>query len=166
LIVYALKDMLLVVVAVYHRVHCYFQNILQDNYINTPPSQSFAWGWNYAVLYDQYNTAGISDSSLPPFNSSPLFGDPTVWNTQFAFNILKAPFWRTTGWTENGMVPSWNLANNHMIGLPLSNTWLGGGSFLTTPTTKIMYAALIADDVFRLKLNGSILLEINLSLEL
>jgi hypothetical protein len=59
------------------------------------------------------------------------------------------------------MVPSWNLANNHMIGLPLSNTWLGGGSFLTTPTTKIMYAALIADDVFRLKLNGSILLEID-----
>jgi hypothetical protein len=127
----------------------------------TPPTHSFAWGWNYAVLYDQYNTAGISDSSLPPFNSSPLFGDPTVWNTQFAFNILKAPFWRTTGWTENGMVPSWNLANNHMIGLPLSNTWLGGGSFLTTPTTKIMYAALIADDLFRLKLNGSILLEID-----
>jgi hypothetical protein len=59
------------------------------------------------------------------------------------------------------MVPSWNLANNHMIGLPLSNTWLGGGSFLTTPTTKIMYAALIADDLFRLKLNGSILLEID-----
>jgi hypothetical protein len=143
-----------------------FPKNITGQLFNTTPSQSLAWGWNYAVLYDQYNTAGISDSSLSPFDPSPLFGDPTVINTQFAFNILKAPFWRTTGWTENGMVPSFNLANNHMIGLPLSNTWLGGGSFLTTPTTKTMYAALIADDVFRLKLNGSILLEINTSPQL
>ena len=140
-----------------------FPKNITGQLFNTQIASNNAWGWNYAVLYDQYNTAGISNSSLPPFNPSPLFGDPTVWNTQFAFNILKAPFWRTTGWTENGMVPSWNLANNYMIELPLSSTWLGGGSFLTTPTTKIMYAALIADDVFRLKLNGSILLEINSS---
>jgi len=143
-----------------------FPKYITGQLFNTPPTQSPAWGWNYAVLYDQYNTAGISNSSLPPFDPSPLFGDPTVWNTQFAFNILKAPFWRTTGWTENGMNPNKNLANNYMIDLPLSNTWLGGGSFLTTPTTKTMYAALIADDVFRLKLNGSILIAIDTSPQL
>ena len=121
----------------------------------TTPTQCSAWGWGRAVLYHQYNTNGICPSSLLPGNQSPLFGNPNVFNTQFTFDILSASFWRTTGWTNNGMNPSYNLANNNMADINLSNTWMGGGSFLDVTSSKTMYAALIGDDVFRLRLNGS-----------
>ena len=127
--------------------------IVTGQTFNTTPASSTAWGWGRPALYHQYNTAIVSPSSLLPGNQSPLFGDPAVFNTQFSFDILSASFWRTGGLN--------NLANTHMANLPVSNTWLGGGSYLNTPTTKTMYAALIADDVFRLKLNGGTLAVIN-----
>jgi hypothetical protein len=121
----------------------------------TTPVQCSAWGWGRAVLYHQYGTNGICPSSLLPGNQSPFFGNPSVYNTQFTFDILRAPFWYATGYTNNGMNPSNNLANNNMADIQLSNTWMGGGSFLDVTSSKTMYAALIGDDVFRLRLNGS-----------
>ena len=116
---------------------------------SAPAVSSPAWGWGRPVLYYNYDVTGSTFSSTLPGNQSPLFGDPTVFNTQFTFDILSASFWRAGG-------PN-NLANTHMRDSQLSATWIGGGSFIevTGSLDKILYAALIGDDVFRLRVDST-----------
>lgn len=125
-----------------------------------PAVSSPAWGWGRPVLYYNYDVTGSTFSSTLPGNQSPLFGDPTVFNTQFTFDILSASFWRAGG-------PN-NLANTHMRDSQLSATWVGGGSFIevTGSLDKTVYAALIGDDVFRLKVDGTPKVTINSSVAL
>jgi len=110
---------------------------------------STAWGWGRPALYYNYNTNGTSPTSAG--NLSPNFGNPRVYNTQFRYDLLSASMW-----TKPTTTPPTNLANTKMINYAgaLSNVWYGGGAYLNVTSSKTYYAALIADDVFRLKLDG------------
>lgn len=121
------------------------------------------WGWGKPVLYEQFNTSGISPSSIG--NPTSLFNNPNVYNTQYRFDILKNPFWNANAPYNNGSCVWTNYQNRpinqYMIDVPLSQTWQGGGSFIEVTSSKTMYACLAADDVFRLKLNGNTVVELN-----
>lgn len=132
------------------------------------PATHPAWGHGRPNLYYSYGTDGISPT-WPAGQSSPNFGNPSVYNTTRQFDILRHPWWSQPVDTTQSPVSSnyYNIPgyqnrfmNKNMIDLPLSNTFLGGGSFINVTASKTMYACIAGDDGFRLKLNGTTLASI------
>jgi uncharacterized protein (TIGR02145 family) len=125
----------------------------------TVPETSGYWGKNRAVLYYNYNTNGLCPTSLPSLGGtqSPLQGNSNVWNTQYTFDILKNPMWvgSQLSFIEDG------LMNQYSIEIPLNGQWMGGGSFLEVSSSKTYYAAIAGDDLYRLKLDGTTIIEIS-----
>ena len=148
---------------------------------------NLAWGGKKPVLYYDFSVNGFSPTSASTLIPNPLLTNPNAFKTQYAFNILSASFWwkpstynpsivaqyAALGYSTQGIygdgilisVAGWqnNLANTNMIDIPNYTNWWGGGSYITVPTTKTYYAAIIADDVFRLKLDGNVIVNISQS---
>ncbi len=129
--------------------------ILTGTSINAPITTHPSWGINAPFLYYYYDTGtGLPSSSLAPgtvtspAHPSSFFGDPNVWNTQFTWDMLKAPFWRGS---PNGYTA--NLFRK----IPTTGLWYGGGSYINVPVTKTYYVGLIADDQFRFSINNTII---------
>lgn len=113
----------------------------------TTPANNWSWGRQSAVLYYDYTSNGLSPTTAATSIPNPLLADPNVYNTQYAFNILKSNFWYGNSLT--------NLVNSNMVALPNNLNWWGGGSFINITSSGTYYAAIVADDVFRLKLDGT-----------
>jgi uncharacterized protein (TIGR02145 family) len=123
------------------------------------PTQSYqSWGINSPALYYAYNTDGTASAAIgsgsvsSPSWPSPLFGNPNVYNTQFTYDILKAPFWKGFNTFPMGL-------SAKLFRLIPNNQWIGGGSYLSLPSASTYYVALIADDSFRFKLDGNLVIE-------
>jgi hypothetical protein len=129
--------------------------------IPADPTTHPSWGINNPALYYEYNTTGIGANSISPGtsanpnNPSPLFGNPNVYNTQYTFDLLKAPFWK--GYNSNFNLCG--LSAQLFRQISLNGNWVGGGSFIDIPSTKTYYVALIADDSFRFKLDGNVIVQ-------
>jgi len=141
------------------------QIITGQAFPNTPTNHQ-QWGYGCPNLYYSYGTNGISPT-WPAGQSSPNFGNPNVFNTTRQFDILRHPWWRQpfSPTYPYSTAPGYQnrFMNQNMIYLPLSNTFLGGGSYINVSASKTMYACIAADDGFRLKLNGTTLVSIGTS---
>jgi uncharacterized protein (TIGR02145 family) len=80
-------------------------------------------------------------------------------------DILKAPFWRT--WNANPALCGFAPRLFRQIPVPANcnpngstpGPWLGGGSYVTVPSTKTYYVGLLADDNFRFKIDGTVIMQ-------
>ncbi len=119
------------------------------------------WGIERPLLYYYNNNNGVPSSSIfPGTNSSPahpssFFGDPRVYNTQWTYDILSSSFWY-------GYNPDINLtgyANKLLRSFPIDDQWYGGGSFINVTSSKTYYIGITGDDLFRVSVNGSTIVE-------
>jgi hypothetical protein len=129
--------------------------------INAPIYTYGSWGVNMPALYYNYTNIGVGTNSIGtgtpaiPQNPSPIFGNTNVYHTPYTFDLLKNTFWR--GWNANYNLCG--LSAQLFRQIPTSGLWVGGGSFIDVPVTKTYYVALIADDIFRFKLDGNVIIE-------
>ena len=129
------------------------------------------WGVGLPILYYYNDIYGNGSSSISPSTSpnspshpSPLFGNTNVHNTQYTFDLLKASFWRGYNLNYNQCGLSAQLLREIPTGSGISGTtgsWYGGGSYLNVTSSKTYYVALIGDDIFRFKLDGTLKIEVS-----
>lgn len=133
--------------------------IITGSAVNAPLQGQMPWGPYKPTLYSDYTINSVASNNTTSFN-----GNPRVYNTQFAFDILSASFWNAdvvTGasglavWTTDGFTDQYTRA------IPDDGTWYGGGNFINLTSSGTYHVAVIGDDSYRVRLNGDIIVEVD-----
>ena len=117
------------------------------------------WGVLKPSLYSEYDTNSSASSEV----TTSFSGNPRVYNTQYSFDILSASFWNgddITGsygpavWTNTGFSDQFTRT------LPSDGNYYGGGNFIPLTSSGTYHVAVLADDSYRVKINGTTIVEV------
>jgi hypothetical protein len=118
-----------------------------------------AWGPFKPTLYSEYNISSVS-----PIDTQTSFtNNSRVYNTQFAFDILSASFWNEDILTGQGGVGVWTsngFSDQFTRNIPSNGNYYGGGNFINLTSSGTYHVAVLADDSYRVKINGATIVEV------